>query len=130
VLQEVCDLWYGCLRSWVSMLEGLHLSIITFDWVCQIKGGLSYWKMVYANIHSHMLWPMFLSLILLELSRLFWCVMNNLYIVLKFVSCFMTLGSICHFLFIWKVNINCSILMFRLIIKEEVSWEISINIEC
>jgi hypothetical protein len=51
VLQEVCDLCYGCLRSWVSMLEGLHLLVITFDWVCQIKGGLSYWKMVYGNIH-------------------------------------------------------------------------------
>jgi hypothetical protein len=130
VLQEVCDLCYGCLRSWVSMLEGLLLSIITFDWVCQIKGGLSYWKMVYGNITSHMFWPMFLSLILLELSRLFWCAMNDLYIVLNFLSSFMTLGSICHFLFIRKVNSNCSLLMFRLIIEDEVLWEISINIEC
>lgn len=123
MLQKVCDLCFGCLRSWVFVLEGLHLSIITFEWVCQIKSGLSNWKMVYGNIHSHvMLWPMFLSLILLKLSRLFLCVINNLYIILKVLSCFMTLGSICHFLFVWKVNSNCSIHMSRLIIEEEVLW--------
>lgn len=84
---------------------------------------LSYWKMVYGNIHSQMLWPMFLSLILLELSRLFRFAMNNLYIVLNFLSCFMTLRSICHFLFLWKVNSNCSIHTSRFIIEEEVLWD-------
>jgi hypothetical protein len=47
---------------------------------------------------------------LVRIVRLFWCAMNNLYIVLKFSPRFMTLRSICHFLFIWKVNSNCSIL--------------------